>query len=172
VKQKTFRALMAILTLCLMSGIFFMSSQEADLSNQMSGPMARLAARILTPGFDQLSPQQQDFLAQSHQHWVRKCAHLAEYALLAFFICLSLPLKGKTAPRTAFALAVTFAALDELHQTMVPGRSGQLSDVLIDAGGALLGAAWAMVFLHRITHAGSRRSGPHERPQSPRRDGR
>lgn len=38
----------------------------------------------------------------------------------------------------AAALCAALAALDEYHQTMVPGRSGQVRDVLIDLSGAAL----------------------------------
>lgn len=39
----------------------------------------------------------------------------------------------------AFAICVLYAASDEVHQLFVPGRSGQVSDVGIDAVGALIG---------------------------------
>lgn len=41
----------------------------------------------------------------------------------------------------AFAIAVVFALTDEWHQTTVPSRQGQFSDVLIDATGAAGGLA-------------------------------
>jgi VanZ family protein len=41
----------------------------------------------------------------------------------------------------AWALAVCYAATDEVHQLFVSGRSGQPTDVLIDACGVLAGVA-------------------------------
>lgn len=38
-------------------------------------------------------------------------------------------------------IAVLYAASDEIHQLFVPGRSGQLSDVILDSAGALAGVA-------------------------------
>lgn len=35
-------------------------------------------------------------------------------------------------------LAAAYAALDELHQLFVPGRSGQLSDILLDSVAGLI----------------------------------
>ena len=39
----------------------------------------------------------------------------------------------------ALAAGAIYAALDEYHQRFVPGRSGEIKDVLIDACGLLLG---------------------------------
>ena len=38
-------------------------------------------------------------------------------------------------------IAALYAASDEIHQLFVPGRSGQLSDVILDSAGALAGVA-------------------------------
>ena len=38
-------------------------------------------------------------------------------------------------------IAALYAAYDEIHQLLVPGRSGQLSDVILDSAGALAGVA-------------------------------
>jgi VanZ family protein len=64
---------------------------------------------------------------------LRKLAHIAEYAVLAFLLrrVLSTP--------WAFAAAVAYAISDELHQTFVRGREGRPRDVLIDAIGIVLG---------------------------------
>ncbi|HJA34824.1 MAG TPA: VanZ family protein [Candidatus Mediterraneibacter merdigallinarum] len=35
--------------------------------------------------------------------------------------------------------AALYAATDEVHQLFVPGRSGQISDVILDSAGALAG---------------------------------
>ena len=35
--------------------------------------------------------------------------------------------------------ATVYAATDEFHQLFIPGRSGQVSDVLLDSAGALAG---------------------------------
>lgn len=36
---------------------------------------------------------------------------------------------------TAFIEGVMYAANDEIHQLFIPGRSGQITDVLIDSAG-------------------------------------
>jgi VanZ family protein len=39
----------------------------------------------------------------------------------------------------AFAWATAYAASDEFHQSFVPSRQGQITDLLFDATGAALG---------------------------------
>lgn len=39
----------------------------------------------------------------------------------------------------SWAIAAAYAATDEFHQLFVPGRSGQVSDVILDSAGALAG---------------------------------
>jgi VanZ family protein len=84
--------------------------------------------------------------------FIRKCAHLAEYAVLALLLWRAVRRPVKNDPRpwawpeAGVALAVTFlyAASDELHQIFVPTRTAQISDVFIDivGGAAGLFALW------------------------------
>jgi VanZ family protein len=71
---------------------------------------------------------------------VKKGGHLASYALLAWLWLRALR-PALSPPRlawAAFAIAVLYAASDEVHQTFVEGRNGTPVDVAIDAAGALL----------------------------------
>jgi VanZ family protein len=72
----------------------------------------------------------------------RKIAHLCEYALLCFLWWR--PLTTRTGPKKAVVLAlvicVVYAISDEYHQSFVPGRSSEPSDVGIDSAGAFLAA--------------------------------
>jgi VanZ family protein len=67
---------------------------------------------------------------------LRKCAHMAEFAILAILIARAC---GSVA--WAFAGAVAYAATDEIHQLFVRGRHGSPVDVAIDAVGIAVGLA-------------------------------
>jgi VanZ family protein len=71
---------------------------------------------------------------------VKKGGHLASYALLAWLWLRAL--RPALSPRrlfsAAFAIAVLYAASDEVHQAFVAGRHATPVDVGIDAAGALL----------------------------------
>lgn len=71
---------------------------------------------------------------------VKKGGHAFGYGLLALFNWYGL--NGRR-PWLAWLMAVAYAALDEVHQSFVPGRNASFVDVLVfDNLGALAGL-WA-----------------------------
>jgi VanZ family protein len=67
-------------------------------------------------------------------YFVRKLAHLTEYALLGALLA-----RATRRELPAFLLGVAYAASDEIHQHFVPGRHATPVDVAIDAVGVALG---------------------------------
>ncbi|MCP4541080.1 MAG: hypothetical protein GY832_28430 [Chloroflexi bacterium] len=73
---------------------------------------------------------------------LKKAGHAVAYGVLAWFYLQVLCQYFRDAPtRTALrvvsvGLAVIYALSDEYHQTLVPGRNGNLFDVAIDGAGA------------------------------------
>ena len=130
------------LTIAIMILIFLFSSRSGELSAEDSTHAGMLVGEMFVPGFEQWSEQEQLEFAQRIDHPVRKTAHAAEYALLALLAAGVLIRKETTlGAGIVFPLAVTaaYAATDEIHQLFVAGRSGQISDVLLDSAGALAG---------------------------------
>jgi len=83
---------------------------------------------------------------------IRKTAHFVEYFVLSLLILRGLRAGRKEAHLrwavAAVLLAVAYAALDEFHQSFVPGRTAAVSDVLLDStGGAAAQAVAALTFL-------------------------
>jgi VanZ family protein len=68
--------------------------------------------------------------------------HIPLFAGLAFVWQRFLRGHMRPAPATiiAFVAAFSYGVVDELHQTFVPGRFGSLTDVVINALGAGIGA--------------------------------
>jgi VanZ family protein len=74
--------------------------------------------------------------------FVRKTAHLVEYAVLAGLWRWALaPAGPRPAWWGALALSVFTASLDEWYQAATPGRTGSLLDVVLDTTGALAALA-------------------------------
>lgn len=69
-------------------------------------------------------------------HAVRKLAHFTEYWILGALLALDWRLWGRGGFWLPLIPGLAVAASDELLQTFIPGRSGQLSDVLLDCFGA------------------------------------
>ena len=103
---------------------------------------AEHTSRILTPLLRWWNPDiSPATIAQVH-FFVRKAAHLTEYAILAGLLCRALHFWVDAFwRRAAVALApvLIFAAVDEFHQSFVASRTSSLGDVLLDWNGALFG---------------------------------
>ena len=112
------------------------------------------SSRIVGPFVRWLFPHLSDETIHALVMIVRKCAHLAEYAVLALLLWralrkppeLNAPSWCWSEAGLALALVALYAASDEFHQTFVPSRQGCVRDVLLDtAGGALaLLCLWAV----------------------------
>ena len=121
----------------ILSFIYINSLMPASASDEQSGAVFSWVSRLFP------------FLTH---HLVRKLAHFSEYALLGVhFAALPLLVPRHAFPMLALALPAgpLFALADEGVQRLVPGRSGNLTDVFIDALGYACGifVGFAVIFL-------------------------
>lgn len=143
------RALPAALWYAL---IFWFSSKSAAVSGGQSGVLLSRALDGASPAFRAAGAELRAFAAELLSFPVRKCAHMFLYFVLAALLLPALTSLRRRGLRAGATLAWcgVLAALDEYHQTFVPGRSGELRDVLVDlAGGALLLGLWAFALWAR-----------------------
>ena len=70
---------------------------------------------------------------------VRKSAHVFEFFVLGFLLYLDWRLLGRSTVLVPLCAGLLFAAADEILQTFVPARSGEVLDVLIDFCGVAAG---------------------------------
>ncbi|MBR1555768.1 MAG: VanZ family protein [Oscillospiraceae bacterium] len=144
--KKKHISFLLILLILLMIVIFYLSAQPADESTLTSGRFCRFAARILFRNFHSYEESVQKTIIEGLTHIVRKAAHFTEYAVMGFLWYLLLRKKQNNIILSIGATAF-YAASDELHQRFVAGRSGQISDVLLDACGGCFGVMTAFVLL-------------------------
>ncbi len=87
--------------------------------------------------------------------FMRQCAHVGEYAVLALLMWRALRWGITVSMRTPTLCGVVllacalFAASDEFHQTFVKSRTPSVRDVLLDVTGASLGLLIAASFASR-----------------------
>ena len=89
-------------------------------------------------------------LSELH-YLIRKCAHFVEYFILSLLV-----LRGIRAGRkethigwalVAIGVVAGYAALDEFHQSFVPGREAAVADVLLDTAGGVAAQLVAALFI-------------------------
>ncbi len=127
--KKKFR-IWLILSLLWLAVIFGHSAMPADLSRQESlGIFAWL----------------QSFLPWLTHGLLRKLGHLAEFAILGFFLTGVFWHRGKFRLYQPVAGALLTAFCDETLQLFIPGRSGEIRDVWIDLAGAVCGCLFLWI---------------------------
>mgnify|MGYP002562933420 CR=1 FL=1 len=152
-------------TLSIMVVIFMFSAQDGGQSGSLSTAVAHMLATVFVPGFDAMGLSEQAALIDQLAWPIRKTAHATEYACLAISLviacwqlyawrCDSNPSAHRLTTRitrtglVAFAVAVLYAASDEIHQLFIDGRAGQVTDVLVDASGAAIGCILCCLIMY------------------------
>ncbi|GAB6179470.1 VanZ family protein [Desulfotomaculum defluvii] len=117
--------------------IFTLSAQPAEQSNGLSKGLTA----VIVETIQKVAPES-DFDIGIFNHVVRKNAHFFAYLVLGVLLMnvfRKSGVKGLRGYGLALAICVLYAASDEVHQLFVPGRGGQIRDVLLDSTGALVG---------------------------------
>lgn len=113
--------------------VLFASSSNFSASN---------TSRIIRPLLVYFFPAITEASIQQVHFFVRKAAHVTEYAILALLAARALrssglaPLRRSWLP-ASFAFVAAVALVDEFHQSFEPTRTGTIYDSLLDmTGGA------------------------------------
>ncbi|MCI8947087.1 MAG: VanZ family protein [Lachnospiraceae bacterium] len=123
--------------------IFSFSSQDgvssARLSRMVSEKVVVTADQVLEKGW---SAEQIAAYTEQIHYYVRKTAHVTEYFVLAVTVAFPLyvyGIRGLWLVLLAGVFCVSFAGLDEYHQSFVAGRGPSARDVAVDSIGILPG---------------------------------
>ncbi len=128
-----------LLVVSWMGFIFSMSAQPAVVSSETSGNTLRAIFNVIYPGFKSFDEARQQEIIDQNQHFIRKTAHFSAYTLMGILISLAVAQHISRFSLISYGIGTLYAVSDEIHQTYVPGRSGQISDVLLDSAGVALG---------------------------------
>lgn len=128
--------------------IFYLSSQVAEQSNNLS----KGVTKIIVETVEKVTPEK-DFNMDTINHFVRKNAHFFAYLTLGILVLNAIrrsrmngsTISGVATLAMAFGICVLYAISDEVHQLFVPGRGGQVKDILIDSSGAIVGIGLYMI---------------------------
>ena len=141
--------LVFMLVVCSIGGMYYFSSQDA----QVSGSQSQLVVRFIDKIRDKVTLQDEKLIKiqtkiyeklkgfGSKSYIVRKMAHFSIYALTKKLILSS---------SIALLLSIMYACYDEYRQLSVPGRSGSIKDVFIDSLGALTGITLIFIIILAI----------------------
>ena len=122
--------------------IFYMSGKTGQESSGQSGKISLFITNLLEK-VRQDPAQEMQNLQDILELVIRKAAHMTEYAILFLLSYLAMVKISMSQSRfynrsIAVLISLLYACLDEMHQLLVPGRSGRMIDVGIDMAGVLI----------------------------------
>ena len=132
-----------IAVLGLSAQIFGFSGANANESGNTSRRISSVVFEVVKEIFP-IAPEAEEDALFLCDKIIRKAAHFTEFMLLSictFMLARSYRLRLKMSSRIAGTYGLLYAITDEIHQRFIPGRSGEVLDVLIDFGGVLTGIA-------------------------------
>ena len=135
------------------------SSQDGEKSSAVSSGVSYSVAKVIVKNFTSLPKEESEKKVLSLVPFVRKGAHFTIYCALSissfftlhfFTLAKSLRLKKHRIWLYPAVFCLIYAASDEIHQSFVSGRDGNIPDVLLDFSGALFGILICTLILHFI----------------------
>lgn len=122
--------------------IFYMSGKTGQESSGQSGKISLFITNLLEK-VRQDPAQEMQNLQDILELVIRKAAHMTEYAILFLLSYLAMVKISMSQSRfynrsIAVLISLLYACSDEMHQLLVPGRSGKMIDVGIDMAGVLI----------------------------------
>jgi len=136
--------------------IFNLSAQVAEQSDQLSTGITEFIMNAIEKFAGNINVD-----IGSFNHLVRKNAHFIAYFVLGVLAANALGrsgLHGYKSILSALLICILYAVSDEVHQLFVPGRAGQVKDVIIDNAGASVGIGVYLMFVkfnrRRRNHTG------------------
>lgn len=136
------QAVFIILSVLFAVMIFCFSARNGVESTEDSYAVGMEFGRMVHSDFKNWSEDAQLAFAEKVDHPIRKLAHATEYAVFAMLLCgawMDGRRKRRLSVCFAWGTATVYAMTDEFHQLFVPGRSGQVKDVVLDSCGAAVG---------------------------------
>ena len=132
------------------------SSQDAEESGNLSNTFVTEFIVSHYDGYKDMSAEEQRDFVDTLDIIVRKGAHICEYMILCFLNYLWLFAYGvyQRIGRNKYlllsvAMTVFYSITDEIHQTFVPGRSGNVTDVLIDSIGSVIATLIVLIIIKK-----------------------
>ena len=138
IKRKIHIMVSWVLVVICMGIIFLLSAQNGEESSDLSGSFVMALLNGLGIVID--------------EGILRSIAHCLEFMGLSVLIFNAVYITWflKLTPIIAFLGTVFYAITDEIHQIFVPERAFQISDILVDSTGALIGVVASFIILKTI----------------------
>lgn len=131
-----------------MALIFHFSHEPAEKSSETSATAISTTLKTISPRYNRMTETEQKSLVDTLQASVRTLSHFSLFCLLGITLSLALSLYTVKPSLRVFIIlsgCLVYAILDEYHQSFIPGRNQQVTDVLVDFAGSVVGTLLVLV---------------------------
>ena len=127
-----------LLVIIWMIIIFMFSNQKADDSSKLSDGLILKTVRIIEK-INHKKYSDEEILNKFVKP-VRKLAHFTIYLILGILVYIFIDdLNLKNIILISLMICLIYSISDEIHQLFIEGRTGKITDVLIDTCGSFIG---------------------------------
>ena len=140
-KINILRMILILLLILTFVIIFDFSNQSSEKSSESSGKIAEIITNNIKPIRERTQIEREKIILRV-ESVIRKIAHFSIYTIVGVLLMsLVSTYKIDELSRISISLicGIIYATSDEIHQVFIPGRSGQISDVILDSMGVALG---------------------------------
>ncbi len=145
-KLKILRIVLIILLLGIFYIIFGFSSQNGEKSSGLSKKVTEMIVEKILKTSKEDKPRIMNRL----EGIIRKLAHFSIYTILGLLLMgliSTYNIEEKKRIYITMIIGILYASSDEIHQSFIPGRSAQVTDVMIDTMGVALGMCLILLLL-------------------------
>lgn len=157
-KLNIIRVILILLLLSTFFIIFNFSSQDAEKSGSVSGKVTETVTSNIK-FIQKLEKSEKEKVLDRTEKIIRKIAHFSIYTLVGLLLMgLASTYNLDERKRICISLIIgaIYATTDEIHQSFIPGRSSQITDVMLDSLGVLCGILILMLILQITTRKGGK----------------
>ena len=148
-KINVLRNILILLLLFTFFVIFGFSSQDGETSGGISRNITNKILQFSNK-YNALEQEEKEQIADRTERIIRKIAHFSIYTLVGLLLMGLLStykIKENWRIILSVLLGMIYAVSDEIHQSFIPGRTPQITDVYIDTLGVVLGVLLILLFI-------------------------
>ena len=148
-KVNVIRFILVLLLILTFGMIFNFSNQDSEKSGSTSQKVTEAITKDIK-SIQKLNKNEKAKIIDKIEDVIRKIAHFSLYALVGFLL-MSLfstyNINEKNKIIYTVIIGAIYAISDEFHQSFISGRSGQVSDVLLDTLGVTVGGLFILLII-------------------------
>ena len=146
------RCVLVLLLFCTFVVIFNFSSEDSEKSGSTSQKITEEITKNIK-SIQKLDDVKKAKVLYKIESVIRKIAHFSIYALVGVLLMALLStynITDKNKIIFTIILGAIYASSDEFHQSFIPGRSGEVKDVMLDTLGVAVGGLIVLAIIKLI----------------------